>query len=209
MNDKIKSLNPRPKQSDTMIDRCKWERSIWKCCLSRLFNRWSGAENRQLRARRVLMLFKHNVFRWEPEGRYRCTKSMAIAPFWFSNFNGTSLKSVNVLLVLSWVAMPRSHCPVNPPLHYVRPSFTVSMPTMLGFEWFSQLAGLQWLTVLSMLIRGITVRWLAYANCYPSIMLRSSLLTEGKIRQVYVLWIQYVIWGFTKMSTQLLNTIVT
>ena len=24
------------------------------------------------------------LFRREPEGRYRCTKSMAIAPFWFS-----------------------------------------------------------------------------------------------------------------------------
>ena len=24
------------------------------------------------------------MFRWEPEGRYRCNKSMAIAPFWFS-----------------------------------------------------------------------------------------------------------------------------
>ena len=24
------------------------------------------------------------LFRWEPEGRYRCTKSMAMAPFWFS-----------------------------------------------------------------------------------------------------------------------------
>ena len=24
------------------------------------------------------------MFRWEPEGRYRCTKSMVIAPFWFS-----------------------------------------------------------------------------------------------------------------------------
>ena len=24
------------------------------------------------------------MFRWEPEGCYRCTKSMAIAPFWFS-----------------------------------------------------------------------------------------------------------------------------
>ena len=23
------------------------------------------------------------IFRWEPEGRYRCTKSMTIAPFWF------------------------------------------------------------------------------------------------------------------------------
>ena len=37
--------------------------------------------------------------------------------------------------------------------------------TTQGIEWFSQLAGLQWLTVLSMLIRGITInnninRWL-------------------------------------------------
>ena len=24
------------------------------------------------------------MFRWEPEGRYRCTKSMTIPPFWFS-----------------------------------------------------------------------------------------------------------------------------
>ena len=24
------------------------------------------------------------MFRWEPEGRYRCTKSVEIAPFWFS-----------------------------------------------------------------------------------------------------------------------------
>ena len=24
------------------------------------------------------------MFRWEPEGRYPCTKSMVIAPFWFS-----------------------------------------------------------------------------------------------------------------------------
>ena len=24
------------------------------------------------------------MFRWEPEGRYHCTKSVAIAPFWFS-----------------------------------------------------------------------------------------------------------------------------
>ena len=25
-----------------------------------------------------------NIVSWEPEGRYRCTKSMAIVPFWFS-----------------------------------------------------------------------------------------------------------------------------
>ena len=35
-----------------------------------------------LRTRRALLLYK--VFRWEPEGRYCCTKSMAIAPFWLS-----------------------------------------------------------------------------------------------------------------------------
>ena len=35
-----------------------------------------------LRARRALSYSM--MFRWEPEGRYRWTKSMAIAPFWFS-----------------------------------------------------------------------------------------------------------------------------
>ena len=39
------------------------------------------------------------MFRWKPEGRYRSTKYMAIAPFWF--LNGTSLKSINALLALS------------------------------------------------------------------------------------------------------------
>ena len=56
--------------------------------------------------------------------------------------------------------------------------------TTQGIEWFSQLAGLQWLTVLSMLIRGITTLtgdWHSgrLAALYPSIMLRNSLLTEG------------------------------
>ena len=65
------------------------------------------------------------MFRWEPEGRYRCTKSMTIAPFWFllkdvrlrtrralslykiydNNallvLNGTSPRSINALLALS------------------------------------------------------------------------------------------------------------
>ena len=36
----------------------------------------------QLRARRALSYSK--MFHWEPEGRYHCTKSTAIAPFWFS-----------------------------------------------------------------------------------------------------------------------------
>ena len=55
-------------------------------------------------------------------------------------------------------------------------------------EWFSQLAGPQSLTVLSMLIRGITIiltdDWHSgrLTALSPSIMLRNSLLTEGKIR---------------------------
>ena len=49
-----------------------------------------------------------------------------------------------------------------------------------------------------MLIIGDSSRWLAYP-----IMLRNSLLTEGRIRQVSVLWIQYVMWGLTKMRTQI------
>ena len=36
-----------------------------------------------------------------------------------------------------------------------------------GIEWYSQLAGLQWLTVLSMLIRGITTgEWHILLSCY-------------------------------------------
>ena len=38
------------------------------------------------------------MFCWEPEGGYRCTKSMAIAPFWFSTVH--LLNSVNALPVL-------------------------------------------------------------------------------------------------------------
>ena len=64
----------------------------------------------------------------------------------------------------------------------------------------SQLAGLQWLTVLSMLIRGITMTltgdwhsgWLAALS--PSIILRNSLLTEGRIQHISVLWM----WWLTK-----------
>ena len=47
---------------------------------------------------------------------------------------------------------------------------------------------------------GDNSRWLAY----PSIMLRNSLLTEGQIQQVSVLWM----WGLTKTWTQLLSTTV-
>ena len=81
-----------------------------------------------------------------------------------------------------------------------------------GIEWFSQLAGLQWLTVLIMLIRGITITltsdWHSgrLAALSPFIMLRNSLLTEGKIRHnISVLGM----WGLTKIMFQLLNTTVT
>ena len=83
--------------------------------------------------------------------------------------------------------------------------------TTQGIEWFSQLAGLQWLTVLSMLIRGITITltgdWHSgrLAALSPSIMLCNSLLTEGKIRHISFLGM----WWLTKIMFQLLNTIVT
>ena len=38
------------------------------------------------------------MFHWRPDGRYHCTKSVAITPFWFSK--ETPLNSVNALLVL-------------------------------------------------------------------------------------------------------------
>ena len=37
---------------------------------------------RQLRTRRALSIFKYVL--WEPEGRYHCTMSITIAPFWLS-----------------------------------------------------------------------------------------------------------------------------
>ena len=96
----------------------------------------------------------------------------------------------------------------NIPKHYVRPSFTVSrfsrrifpgpattQKVYQGIEWFSQLAGLQWLTGLSMLTRGITMtltgdwhsgRMAALSTC-TSVMLHNSLLTEGKIQHISVL----------------------
>ena len=48
----------------------------------------------QLIARRALSPF--NDAYWEPEGCYRCSKSMTIVPCWFSMLN-----SVNTILVLS------------------------------------------------------------------------------------------------------------
>ena len=66
-----------------------------------------------------------------------------------------------------------------------------------GIEWFSQLVGLQWLTVLSMLIRGITITltgdWHSgqLAALFPCIMLRKS--SEGKIQHISVLWMWWLI----------------
>ena len=37
-----------------------------------------------------------NILRWKSEGRYHCTKSMAIAPFWFSADNTFSLPLIGV-----------------------------------------------------------------------------------------------------------------
>ena len=69
-----------------------------------------------------------------------------------------------------------------------------------GSEWFFQLAGLQWMTVLSTLIRGITAGdWHILLSCYV------TLFWLRVIRQVSVLWM----WGLTKLMTQLLNTTVT
>ena len=76
-----------------------------------------------------------------------------------------------------------------------------------GIEWFSQLAGLQSLTVLSMLIRGITITLTGdlhsgrLAALPPSIMLRNSLLTDGKIRHISVLGMLWL----TKIMVQLLK----
>ena len=110
--------------------------------------------------------------------------------------------------------------------HYVRPSSTVSRLSRRNFSWYSQyskspsgdwmvsrLAGLQRLTVLNMLIRGITITltgdWYSgrQAALSPAIMLRTckSLLTDGKIRHISVLWM----WGLTKIMFQFLNTTVT
>ena len=43
------------------------------------------------------------MFCWELEGHYGCTKSMVIAPFWFST--GTSLKSDSALLALNKLSL--------------------------------------------------------------------------------------------------------
>ena len=56
-----------------------------------------------------------------------------------------------------------------------------------GIELFSQLAGLQSLTVLIMLIRGMIITLTGDWHSGHDIMLRNSLLTEGKILHISVL----------------------
>ena len=53
---------------------------------SMLFLEWVVEINSQLASKLIQFLVNVHVYivSWEPEGRYRCTKSMAIAPFWFS-----------------------------------------------------------------------------------------------------------------------------
>ena len=100
--------------------------------------------------------------------------------------------------------------------HYVRPSFTISQlrgifpgpatKNLSGYWMVFQLAGLQWLTVLSILIRGITITltgdWLSgrLATLSSSIMLRNSLLTEGKLWHTSALGM----WWLTQIMFQLL-----
>ena len=45
------------------------------------------------------------MFRWEPEGCYRCTKSMAKAPFWFSTEHLWT--AITPSLALNWRYMKR------------------------------------------------------------------------------------------------------
>ena len=132
------------------------------------------------------------------EARRCSVSSLQVSPNWSSTPPPPSLPLIWILIA------------------YVRPSFTISrlkseefflvqattQRVHQGIEWFSQFAGLQWLTVLSMLNRprGITEGdWHFLLSCYV------TLLTEGKIWQVSVLWM----WGLAKMRTQLLNTTVT
>ena len=74
------------------------------------------------------------MFRWEPEGRYHCTKSMAIAPFWFSMerlcFSDSALLALNWLMYafdmtsFTFPSSPRPHLFLAPPLSQIIPTCT-------------------------------------------------------------------------------------
>ena len=66
----------------------------------------------RLRSRRAWTLFK--MFRWELEGRYRCTKFMAIAPFWFSTKrHWTALKCICTQKLFLYVKGTHFRSPVH------------------------------------------------------------------------------------------------
>ena len=76
------------------------------------------------------------MFRWEPEGRYCCTKSMAITSFWFSTEHCWT--RINALLALSrlysrfaWLG----HCTFSCYLFYI--FYDLSLPTAenLAKKW--------------------------------------------------------------------------
>ena len=70
-------------KKNNQINQIKWQISTW---YTKVLFMSPFLYHCQLRARRVLLLFRDVP--WEPEGRYRCKKSLAIVPFWFSMEHG-------------------------------------------------------------------------------------------------------------------------
>ena len=96
------------------------------------------------------------IFRWVPEGRYRCTEYIVIAPFWFSN--GTSLKCNNALLALNWpYVSPKNYHVLT--LSHLRPRHFLSFPYL--HVPISNANG-SWLTLYSTLYVCLMLRWKAY-----------------------------------------------
>ena len=152
------------------------------------------------------------MFSWEPWGRYCHRLCTAIAPFWFST------EHLYTAMTPFWLSNDDITLALRlPSPDSVGGSFPGPATTQKfyqGIDWSSQLAGLQWLTVLTMLIRGIAITltgdwhsgpWLDALSLF--IMLRNSLLTEGKILHISVLWM--TVWWLTQIMFQLLNTTVT
>ena len=69
-------------------------------CIQNIANIFKGFWICAINAPRIFPLLQYSkMFCWELEGRYRCTKSMAIAPFWFSTKH---LWILSGLLALNW-----------------------------------------------------------------------------------------------------------
>ena len=69
-------------------------------------------------------------------------------------------------ILFCWATRCRHHSPITlaprlpfPRLRGIFPGPATTQNVYQGIEWFSQLAGIQWLAFLSMLIRGITITW--------------------------------------------------